>query len=358
MSDSSDIIFDQVNRCGLISLNRPKALNAMTYTMFADLKKHYIKWARDPHIYSVVLQASVQSSQRKAFCSGGDIRALYEWWRDGKMETILNLYGSEYQHNWLLERFTKPQVALIDGIVMGGGVGISIYGTHRVAGENYKFAMPETGIGFFPDVGATWFLSRLRGKAGTYLALTGRTIEAADAYYLGLVTHCIPAQHYDAIRTALSQAEPIDPVLDGLHVNPAPSEIERLQGEIDRVFSGRSVEEILDQLDAETGDLSEWAHAAASDIRAKSPTGLKVAYQQMQRGAKLHLDEALQLEFRIARRFMEGGEFFEGIRAAIIDKDQKPKWSPATLEEVGDSVVDDFFAPLPGGDLDMNSPFG
>lgn len=353
MGENNEILFEQNNRCGVVTLNRPRALNAMTYDMFAALDGQYKQWADDPHIYGVIMR----SAGGRAFCSGGDIRALYEWWRSGDIDTILELYGTEYQHNWTLDRFLKPHVALIDGIVMGGGVGVSLYGTHRVAGENYRFAMPEVGIGFFPDVGATYFLSRLAGKTGLYLALTGRMIDAADAYYLGLVTHCIPASRFAAIHEALSEAEPVDTLLSGFHQDPGPSDIAGRQADIDRLFSGSSVEEVLGQLDEETGDLEEWARDAASVIREKSPTGLKVAFQQMQRGPGLGLDEALTLEFAIARRFMEGDEFFEGIRAAIIDKDQKPAWSPATLEDVTDEMIEAYFAPLPEGGLDLVNPF-
>ncbi|MDH3581516.1 MAG: enoyl-CoA hydratase/isomerase family protein [Hyphomicrobiales bacterium] len=353
MAKNTDILFEQNNRCGVVTLNRPKALNAMTYEMFAALDAEYKQWADDPHIYGVIMQ----SAGGRAFCSGGDIRALYDWWRAGDIATILQLYGTEYQHNWTLDRFLKPHVALIDGIVMGGGVGVSLYGTHRVAGANYRFAMPEVGIGFFPDVGATWFLSRLAGKTGLYLALTGRTIDAADAYSLGLVTHCIAAGHYPAIHEALSEAEPVDALLAGFHQDPGASDIAARRADIDRLFSAASVEEVLGNLDAETGDMEKWAREAAADIRTKSPTGLKVAFQQMQRGPKLQLDEALELEFAIARRFFDGEEFFEGIRAAIIDKDQKPNWSPATLEQVTDEMIEAFFAPLPDSGLELVNPF-
>lgn len=353
MADQDDILFEKDNRCGVITLNRPRALNALSYDMIAALERHYRKWAEDLHIYAVILQ----SAGGRVFCSGGDIRALYDWRQAGELDTILKLYGTEYQHNWTLDRFLKPHVALIDGLVMGGGVGVCQYGTHRVASENYGFAMPEVGVGFFPDVGATWLLPRLKGKAGLYLALTGRTIDRADALYLGLVTHCIPAQHHGAIREALSQAEPVDPLLDGLHEDPGESELARLQPAIDRLFSGASVEEILERLEGETGECAEWAGATAAEIRRKSPTSLKVAFEQMKRGADLRLDEALELEFAIARRFLEGEEFFEGIRALIIDKDQKPNWSPATLEEVSEERVAEFFKPLPDARLDPVNPF-
>lgn len=338
----------------MVTLNRPKALNAMTYDMFATLDKAYREWADDPHIYGVLMK----SGGGRAFCSGGDIRALYEWQRDGRIDTILKLYGTEYQHNWTLERFTKPHVALIDGIVMGGGVGVSLYGTHRVAGENYAFAMPEVGIGFFPDVGATYFLSRLKGKIGLYLALTGRVIDRADAYYLGLVTHCIDSGRYTEIEDGLSEAEPVDTLLSEMHVEPGRSELAEMQEDIDRFFSGKSVEAVVETLRGEQGKLASWANAAADEIEKKSPTGLKVAFEQMRRGPKLELDTALQLEFAVARRFIEGRELYEGIRAAIIDKDQNPQWSPPGLNDVTDEMVQQYFAPLPDGSLELVNPFG
>lgn len=349
MADDRTILFEKDNRCGVITLNRPAALNALTYDMIAALERHYADFTADPHIYAVILQ----SSSDRAFCSGGDIRALYELKKAGRLDRILELYGTEYQYNWRLDRFLKPHVALIDGIVFGGGVGVSLYGTHRIAGARYRFAMPEVGIGFFPDVGATWFLPRLKGRTGLYLALTGRAIGPADAFYQGLVTHCIDASHYSAIRTALSDAEPVDPLLDSFHRDPGESELAAMQSVIDRLFDTQSVQGVLDNLDAEQGRFAEWAKTTAAEIRTKSPTSLCVAFEQLRRGVELTLDEALKLEFAIARRFMEGDEFFEGIRAAIIDKDGKPDWSPARLEDVSPELVQGFFEPLSGASLEL-----
>ncbi len=353
MTSDTDILLEQNNRCGLITFNRPKALNALTYDMIAALEAQYIAWARDPQIYVVVMQAS----GGPGFCSGGDIRALYEWRQQDRLDTILKLYGTEYQHNWTLDQFRKPHVALIDGIVMGGGVGVSLYGTHRVAGEKYRFAMPEVAIGFFPDVGATHFLPRLKGRVGLYLALTARAIGATDAHYLGLVTHCIAGNHYDDIRAELCEAKPVDEVLDNRHVDPGEAELARLQEPVDRLFAGDSVEAILAALDGEAGTHAEWAQGVAADIRRHSPTALKIAFEQIKRGPALALDEALKLEFRIARRFLEGGEFYEGVRAAIVDKDHTPNWSPGRLEEVSEEMVQAYFAPAPDGDLDLVNPF-
>lgn len=353
MTETQDILCEKQGRCGLVTLNRPRALNALTYDMIAAMERHYTDWAADPDVYGVVLQ----SAGGRAFCSGGDLKALYEWWRKDRLDELLRLYGGEYQHNWSLERFTKPHVSLIDGLMYGGGAGIALYGTHRIAGGNFRFAMPEVGIGFFPDVGATHFLPRLKGETGMYLALTGRAIGQADAWYLGLVTHCIPESEYDAIREAMIEADPIDPVLDGLHREPESPELAGIQPAIDLHFSGSSVEEILDNLDRENGDNAAWARAVAGDIRTRSPLALKVAFRQVRTGGALGLDEALKLEYRIARRFLTGTEFYEGIRAAIVDKDGKPRWSPATLEEVSGDMVEACFAPLEEGDLDLVNPF-
>ncbi|MCG8562358.1 MAG: enoyl-CoA hydratase/isomerase family protein [Hyphomicrobiales bacterium] len=353
MTGRPDIVLEKKGRCGFITFDRDRALNALTYDMIAQMEEHYQTWIRDPDIYGVIMQ----STDPRAFCSGGDLKALYEWRQADALETALKLYGTEYQHNWSLERFSKPNVALIDGIVMGGGVGACFYGTHRVVTEKVRFAMPEVAIGFFPDVGATYFLPRFPGKCGLYLGLTGRTVGQADAFYLGFATHCVPANAFDAIRQAMIEAEPIDTVLEGLHRDPGESWLQQNQAAIDRLFSGRSVEEILAALDAESGALADWAKETAAEIRKKSPFSLKVAFRQVEVGADMTLDEALKLEFRIARRFISGDEFYEGIRAAIIDKDNAPRWNPATLDAVGDDRVSAVFAPLEGGELDLVDPF-
>ncbi|MGD9866824.1 MAG: enoyl-CoA hydratase/isomerase family protein [Hyphomicrobiales bacterium] len=349
----SDLLLEKRDRLGLVTLNRPRALNALTYEMIERLERRYIDWAADPDIYAVVMR----SGSPRAFCSGGDIRALYDWKQKGDMKAILALYGSEYQHNWSLDRFIKPHVPLIDGMVMGGGVGISLFGTHRVAGPGYSFAMPEAGIGFFPDVGATWFLPRLAGETGTYLALTGRRVGRADAYRLGLITHCIAPGHYDAIVAALSDAEPVDPLLDGFHADPGEGELEAVQDVIDRCFAAPSVEEVLARLESESGAHEEWARSTAADIRSKSPTSLKVAFRQMRIGPNLSLKEALKLDFCLARRFLEGTDFYEGVRALLIDKDNRPVWSPARLEDVSDARIDALFAPLSEGGLELKYPY-
>lgn len=352
MSKNDDILLERKGRCGLVTLNRPKALNALTYDMIDKMEPAYIEWGGDADVYGIVLQ----SSGGRAFCAGGDLKALHDMWKAGKLDTTLERYICEYQHNWTLDRFLKPHVALMDGFVFGSGVGVSLYGTHKVAGENYRFAMPEVGIGFFPDVGGTHFLSHMPGQIGLYLALTGKQIDRADAYALGLLTHCIDAGEFKAVRDAMCEADPIDPVLDSRHKDPGPSRLLEMQETIDRHFSKESVEEILASLDAAEGTDKQWAHETAAEIRKASPFSLKVAFRQVRNTGKPSLEEALALDARIAKIFLEREEFYEGIRALLIDKDDKPKWSPVTLSEVGDDEVEACFA-VENSDFRPINPF-
>lgn len=353
MSKNQDILLEKKHRGGLVTLNRPKALNAINYDMIAKLSAQYIEWAGDPDVYGVVLQ----SSGGRAFCSGGDLKALYENWKSGKLKDILASYASEYQHNWTLDRFIKPHVSLMDGYVFGGGVGISLYGTHKVAGENYRFAMPEAGIGFFPDIGATHFLTQMPGQIGLYLALTGNQIDRSDAYALGLLTHCIDASEFDVITASMCDADPIDPVLDGRHQDPGPSKLLEIQDQIDQYFSHDSVEEILEALENTKGVSSTWASETAQAIRKCSPLSLKVAFRQMRNSGQPTLEEALELDGRIAYSFLSGDEFYEGIRALLIDKDGKPNWSPSTLQEVSDELVQGYFEPSGKDGFKLVNPF-
>lgn len=332
----------KAGRCGLITLDRPAALNALTLPMLEAIGAHYRAWAADPDIYGVV----IESTDSRAFCSGGDLKTLYAQWRHGDHDTVLRFYEVEYRRALSLDRFSKPSIALLDGVVMGGGVGISLYGTHRVAGDTVRLAMPEVGIGFFPDVGGTWFLSRLPHAIGAYLALTGREVGSADAYWLGLVSHCVPSANFAEIREAMIDSEPIDTILKALHSVPAAGPIEALAPRIEAVFSASTVEEILQRLDDE-GDVDGWAAETASAIRGKSPTSLKIALRQMQIGRRLDLAEALELELRLVRSVLGNGDFLEGIRATLIDKDKAPRWKPKRLEQIPETMLDARFAPRP-----------
>jgi enoyl-CoA hydratase len=233
---------------------------------------------------------------------------------------------------------------LINGLVLGGGIGITLHGTHCVAGEGYRFGMPQVGIGFLPDIGGTYFLPRLLGWTGTYLALTGRLIGPAEAFRLGLVSHCIPAAYFGVIKDALSDNQPIDRLLDGLHREPGEGELVRHTPVINRAFSALSVEAILERLDAEEGDDQAFAHETAAEMRKKSPTSLKIAFAQMRRGKALDLAGALRLEFRLASHVIGSHDYREGIAARIAGKGRAPDWQPASLAAVDDEAIERLFS--------------
>jgi len=228
---------------------------------------------------------------------------------------------------------------------------------HKVAGENYRFAMPEAAIGFFPDVGATHFLTRMPGQIGLYLELTGVQIGRADAYSLGLLTHCIDAGEFDNIQNSMSEADPIDPVLDSRHVDPGPSELMAMQATIDRHFSGASVEDILGSLKNATGEDAAWAKETAARIDKNSPLSLKVAFHQLRKCGQPALEAALELDACLAHHFLTGDEVYEGIRSLLIDKDGAPNWPHSTLEDVSDEIVEAMFEPPASGAFKPTNPF-
>lgn len=337
MSDTG-VLLEEKGKTGVVTLNRPKALNALTLPMIRAIKPRVDQWGTRGDIGHVI----IEGAGGKAFCAGGDIRALHDWGRAGNA-VFLDFYREEYTLNTTIKRFPKPYVALLDGITMGGGVGLSVHGSHRVATENLVFAMPETGIGFFPDVGGTWFLPRCPGQTGMYLGLTGARLKAADSLLIGIATHYVPSSKLGALRDALIDAEDIDQTIAPFAENPEPAPIERLQDDIDRHFSADSVEAILASLDADGG---EWAAKTAALIRQKSPVALKVTYRQIREGAHLTFEECMALEYRLVNQVFVDHDFFEGIRAIVIDKDQTPRWMPERLEDVSDSMVDAYFSPV------------
>jgi enoyl-CoA hydratase len=329
--------FEEQTRAGIVTLNRPHRLNALNREMFEALSAQYRRWAPAPHIYGVLMR----STHAQVFCSGGDLKTLHDWLEQGAVADIRAFYRAAYTHCWVLEKFVRPNVPLIDGLCLGGGVGISLYGTHCVAGENYRFGMPQVAIGWFPDVGGTYFLSRLENYFGTYLALTGKIIGPADAYRLRLISHYIPDNH------------PIDRLLDGLHRDPGEGELARFTPAIHRIFGSDSVEAILAKLDAEEGEFETWAKETAAEIRAKSPSSLKTAFAQMRRGKELSLAEALKLEYRIASHLVTRPDYAEGIRVRIAERDRSPRWQPARLEEVRAEDIQSLFGPAADGELEL-----
>ncbi len=349
VSEALGLLFRENGRAGVVTLDRPDKLNALSQEMFEALSAQYLAWAPDANIYGVFME----STHPKVFCSGGDLKSLQEWLARGDIAAIRRFYRAAYTHCWVLEKFVRPNVPLIDGLCFGGGIGITLYGTHCVAGENYRAGMPQVAMGFLPDIGGTYFLSRLDNHFGTYLALTGKTIGRADAYRLRLVSHCIPAAHFHVIRDALADNHPIDRLLDGLHRDPGEGEFVRFTPAIQRIFSSDSIEEILAKLDAETGEFEAFAKETAAEMRKKCPTSLKVALRQMRLGKSLTLKEALQLEYRISSHLVARPDYAEGIKVRIVERDREPRWSPATLAEVSEGEIEALFGPAADGELEL-----
>ena len=350
MGADDEIFFERRGTAGFILLNRPKALNAVTHNMVRLLRAQLDDWARDPSVTRVVISAV----GGRAFSAGGDIRALTDLGRAGRFEEMLQFWREEYALNAMIKRYPKPYVALIDGIVMGGGVGISVHGSHRVAGDKFQFAMPEVGIGFFPDVGATWFLPRLPGEVGSYLALTGARLDGADGVAAKVATHRIASARFRELQDALCGAVSVDALLAAFAEPVATADLDEHRAAIGRLFVGDAIEEILLALDREAGvngTNSAFAAESAAIIRQKSPTSLKLALAQVRAGRDMAFDECMQTEFRIVSRIIHGHDFYEGVRAVIVDKDNAPRWNPATLAEVTEIDVGRYFAPLPGEEL-------
>jgi enoyl-CoA hydratase len=338
---TDDILFERRGAAGLVTLNRPQALNAVTHDMVRRLRAQFDAWANDAAIARVVIAAAGE----RAFSAGGDIRHLYDLGQAGRHAEALQFWRDEYPLNVAIKNYRKPYVALIDGLVMGGGVGVSVHGSHRVAGDRFSFAMPEVGIGFFPDVGATWFLPRLPGELGAYCGLTGERFNSADACAAGIATHRIASTRFPAL-------------LDGLHsafAEPAgEGPVVARRAAIDRLFAGNSVEGILAALDREAASGSadaEWAKKTAATMRTKSPLSLKLALAQVRRGKTYNFETCMRAEFRIVSRVIHGSDFYEGVRAVIVDKDNAPRWRPATLAEVSEAEVERHFAPLGAEEL-------
>lgn len=347
---SADVTVSRHGALARIELNRVKALNALTTAMRADIAAQIPLLARDPNLYVVVLR----SASPKAFSAGGDVRELVAWART-EPERAKAAFAAEYRLNWMLECFSKPAVSLMDGMVMGSGVGISLYNTHRVAGAGYKFAMPETAIGLFPDVGVAHALSRLPDEIGTYLGLTGRSIGRADAFELGLVTHCIDAEQFAAIETALADARPVDPLLDGLHRQPEGVVLAPHARLIADCFSAAAVEDIVERLEAVTGAGAEFAAGILADLARRSPTSLKITLRHLREARNHTLADVLATDYRLACRCLDGDDFAEGVRAALIDKDNRPVWTPSRVEDVRPGAVNAHFEPL-GLGLDLDLP--
>ncbi len=347
---SKSILIDVRNHIAHLTLNRPQALNALSHEMVAELSALLKRWSTDDDVHAIIIRGAGE----KAFCAGGDIRVLYEIGKRGD-GSEQEFFREEYQLNYLIHRYLadtgKPYIAWIDGIVMGGGMGIAQGAPIRIVGGRTKMAMPETAIGLFPDVGGTYFLSRCPGALGLYLGLTGQTIKAADALYAGLATH------YIASETAFEFDYALDSLVDwprgavpALHeivkkFSSAPIEpatLPSLRADIDRHFAGKdSVRAIISSLETDT---TPWATTTIATLRKRSPTMLEVTKRAIERAATLSLAGCFRMELDLVMRTFAHGDVMEGVRALMIDKDLAPKWNPAKLEDVSCASIAHFFS--------------
>ena len=329
---------------GHISLNRPKALHALTQDMCNAMSEALLAWRDDESVTRVI----VDHAEGRGFCAGGDIALLRESALNDGGEAGRAFFFDEYRLNHLLFTYPKPVIAFMDGITMGGGVGISQPAEFRVATENTKYAMPETGIGLFPDVGGGWYLSRLKGRIGQFLALTGARLDGAECLWAGIATHYLRSETLAEAKAKLAAGEDVAAVLDALAVEPPEPRIAQNAELIARHFASDSYEDILASLEADDG---EWAAKELATLRTKSPQACKVALRQLAESAQLDdFAENMAMEYRIGSRVLVLPDFAEGVRAVIVDKTGDPAWNPASPEGVTDAMLDEIFAPLPQGE--------
>jgi enoyl-CoA hydratase len=357
--DGGDIVFGRDGGIATVTLNRPQALNAFTLAMYRRFDPMLRSWPDDPSVHVVVIQGAGD----RAFCAGGDVRAVYEAGKgiSGERAYTSYFFAEEYRLIRRIHHFPKPYIAILDGITMGGGAGVSVNGAYRIATEKTMLAMPETGIGLFPDVGATRFLNLCPGAIGRYLGLTGARLGAADALYCGLATHFVPRERLPELMARLSGAAwpageertLAEALLGEFTADPGPASLAGKRAQIDRCFGFDTVEAILDTLGLETVE-AEWAQQTRAGLLTKSPTSLKVTLRQLVLGQGFDLEDALRLEYRMTQHVMAAHDFYEGIRAVLIDKDQNPRWRPATLAEVDGALVAAHFASLGDGELQFD----
>jgi enoyl-CoA hydratase/carnithine racemase len=351
MSAADDILLERRGALGIVTLNRPKALNTLSLAMYRMMAPMLVEWGRDPSVRAI----AVRGAGDRAFCAGGDVRAIYDARahpQDRPGDYKADFFREEYRLIERVHRFPKPYIALMDGIAMGGGMGVSVNGSYRMATERSVCAMPEVHIGLFPDVGATRYLNRCPGRIGLYLALTGARIKAADMLHVGFATHYMRHERLPDLVEALAgigwgageDRTQVDTVLARFHEYPGDPPLAALRPQIDRCFAGGSVEAILESLAKEGSD---WARETRATIERASPLSLKITFRQMKLGERtMDIEQALALEYRMTQHVMAAHDFFEGIRAVLVDKDQKPRWQHASLAEVNDAEVARYFESL------------
>ncbi|HEX7066277.1 MAG TPA: enoyl-CoA hydratase/isomerase family protein [Bacillales bacterium] len=346
MRDS--VLYKVENGIGWMTLNRPKAINSLSFEVVTSLEKQLIKWEKDPEVALICLIGA----GKKGFCAGGDVRELYEQGQEGNTGAAVDYFATEYRVDQLVHQFPKPILVYMDGIVMGGGVGLSIGASHRIVTENTKWGMPEMNIGFFPDVGSSYYLNQMPGELGRFLALTATIVKPEDVLYAGAADYNLPGEEWPRLEEALREKhwspetanEQLSKLLDTFCVAPNPTcELAERQVEIDRYFSKETVEEILESLSQAAAEGNEWASAVKEEMLKKSPTSLKVTLEQLKKGKGQSLEACFAMERTIAMNFMHSHDFYEGVRAVLVDKDHNPKWQPPTINEVSAHDVVSFF---------------
>jgi len=339
------ILFEKRGALGLITLNRPKALNALTHGMCIGMHKVLAEWAGDDAVRSV----AIRGAGPRAFCAGGDIRSMAESSRD-KTSAAAKFLADEYLLNARIGDYPKPYIALTHGVVMGGGAGVSVHGRYRLADEDLAFAMPETGIGFIPDIGSSFFLSRCPGETGMYLGLTGTRIGLGDALALGLVTHSVAQSDHAALIERLADGEAASNVVAAFARSAPPAQLTEQRARIGTIFAASSVEAVLERLDR---DGSEFSAQTARVIRTRSPESLKLTFRLLREAKPLSLHECLKMEYRVGSRRVMSADFREGVRAVLIDKDGVPRWNPGQLADVKEPDIAGYFASLGGHEISI-----
>ncbi|WP_395018759.1 enoyl-CoA hydratase/isomerase family protein [Dongia sp.] len=352
---TSDLIATIEGRLGVITLDRPKALNALSLAMVEALETVLDDWARNPAVDAVL----IRSSSERAFCSGGDVRAIGIL-PDPAARTALgrSFFATEYRVNHRINTFNKPFIALLSGVAMGGGLGLSVHGSHRVASETLRMAMPETVLGLFPDVGGAWFLNRCPGAIGRYLALTGQHVGTADALTAGVATHHVPAARFAALIGALVAAPKldraaVDAIIAAHEADAGTGPLAERRAEIDRLFSGVDLDAVVAAVD-QAASGADWIAEAKAVLHHASPTSLRATWRRMIDSRGQDTARVLKDDYRMAVRIVAGHDFPEGVRAIFVDKDRNPRWQPATLSEVTAAEIDALLAPLPGGELELS----
>ena len=337
----SEVLIRLEGAVGRLTLNRPQALHALTTNMCQLITEALVAWRTDPRVQLVL----IDHSGERGFCAGGDIRMLAESGA-GDGASAREFFFIEYRLNHLIFEYPKPILVIMDGVTMGGGVGLAAPARYRVATERTTYAMPETGIGLFPDVGGGWFLPRMPGHIGLWLALTGARVKAADCELIGMATDFIESAGIAAFKAAvIADPEAVETLLTEFEGDAGRPSLAAHQDEIDRLFAQNSVEAIVAALEAAGTD---WAKAQLATLATKSPQTLKVAFRQLQLGGQAKtFAENMAMEYRIGARVVQRPDFLEGVRAVIVDKDNAPHWTPGRLEEVSERLLDEIFAPLP-----------